>query len=292
MSTGTLTDRGWGSADMRARAAWSLTLSDGERRSLRDGALGDDAQSAGAAHDKVKRFVDESVASLGLALVANAVDTTLAQDEVRGTLAHLLRDYGELIPQTPHGHIFEVLRDKDGDSARDLGFHTDSSDVLALLSVKPALGGGGETKLASVRRVYDVIKGERPDLLALLEDDWHFDRRGRPGPQMVTRPIFFHDNDGTVGCYHSPRTARATPGLNGWELSALQHEALDLLDEVLVRPEVEYKLAMRGGDLLVVLNSRILHGRAAYADLGGPDDARQMLRVWLTMHGATFGSRR
>src|SRR5262249_55843404 len=117
----TLTELAWGSADMQARDAWSLRLSDDERDALCAAALEgaeDDGAGAAAARGRLERFVDESVGRLGLALVRNAVDVTRPADDVRDCLADVVAAWGTLMPQTPHGRLFEVLRDKDGDSAR------------------------------------------------------------------------------------------------------------------------------------------------------------------------------
>lgn len=277
---------GWSSGDLESRRLWSMHLSDGDRRLLRDDSLSGTWNAAKPVRETLRIFVQRTIQAMGLALISNAVDTTMPEDSVLRCLSFAVGDFGHLIPQTPRGALFEILRDKAGDGATELAFHTDSSDILVLLCLQPAAGDGGETKLASARHVFDIIKEERPDLLATLQADWQFDRRGRPGPQMIVRPIFSKQPDGTVGCYHSPRTARATPAMNGTQLTKQQADALDLLDEVLSRPEVEFRLAMSRGDLLLVLNSRIIHGRTAFVDEGGPAAARRMLRLWLQMDPA------
>lgn len=50
-------------------------------------------------------------------------------------------------------------------------FHTDSGDVIALLSLEEA-AEGGESKLSSSWRVYNELARTRPDLIRVLAEPW------------------------------------------------------------------------------------------------------------------------
>ena len=50
-------------------------------------------------------------------------------------------------------------------------FHTDSGDVIALLSLEEA-ASGGESKLSSSWRVYNELARTRPDLIRTLAEPW------------------------------------------------------------------------------------------------------------------------
>ncbi|MFD0350565.1 TauD/TfdA family dioxygenase [Kitasatospora aburaviensis] len=177
-----------------------------------------------------------------------------------------------------------MLRDRDGDGATELGFHCDACDLLVLLCLQPAVHGGGNTRLASARRVYDTIERERPAALDHLCEPWTFDRSDRGGRVSVT-PIFFTQPDGTLGCHYQPRTVRASAERHGGPLTAPQRQALDLLDEVLHRPQTAFDLRLAAGELLVVRNSRALHGRSPFTDQVGPR-SRRMLRFWIDEEAA------
>lgn len=57
-------------------------------------------------------------------------------------------------------------------------FHADTSDVVGLLCIHRALEGG-ESDIASVHHVYNVLQKERPDVVkTLTEPIWYFDRKG------------------------------------------------------------------------------------------------------------------
>ncbi|MFE5583984.1 TauD/TfdA family dioxygenase [Kitasatospora sp. NPDC056531] len=281
MSEHTVAEIGWSSLELEARRElWSLPLGEQERRLLWADARVGRWGAAGPVRERLRTFVRDSIASVGLTHVGRLVDPAQPEQEITEVVSFLLRDYGRIVPQNGRGDLTSVLRDQDGDGNTELGFHCDTCDLLVLLCIQPAYHGGGLTKLASARHVHDLIGQERPDALATLGEDWTFDRSGRAGPQVVVTPILHPQKDGTIGCYYQTRTVRSSPDRGGPELTDRQWEALGVLDEVLYRPEIAFGLPMAAGDLLIIRNSRVLHGRSPYVDEPGPH-ARRMLRIWL-----------
>ena len=72
-----------------------------------------------------------------------------------------------------------------------------------------------------------------------------------------------------------------TPGMEmaGEPLSPIQVEALDFLDEVLERPDLNFKTLLHPGDLLVMNNLAFLHGREAFSP--GSTSGRNLKRYWM-----------
>ncbi|XKK39622.1 TauD/TfdA family dioxygenase [Nocardiopsis sp. ARC36] len=281
MTDDTVTEIGWGSTTLDTRRAlWSQPLGDEDRRLLWADATAGRWDGAAHVRDGLRAFTEESIRSVGFAHVPNLMDASADGEEIVRALSFVMRDFGEIIPQNAQGDLWQVLRDRDGDGATELGFHCDTCDVLVLLCLQPAVLGGGDTKLASARYVREIIERERPDVLATLEEDWTFDRTGRAGQQVIVSPILFTQKDGTVGCYYQTRTVRTSPERGGPPLTERQWEALDVLDEVLYRPEIAFGLRLAAGDLLLIRNSRVLHGRSPYVDEPGPR-ARRVLRAWM-----------
>ena len=58
-----------------------------------------------------------------------------------------------------------------------LVFHSDSSDIVALMCLRPAMTGGASC-LVSGAEIYNEILRRRPDLAPLLLEPFHFDWRG------------------------------------------------------------------------------------------------------------------
>ncbi|MFI8929077.1 TauD/TfdA family dioxygenase [Streptomyces sp. NPDC053474] len=276
MTGTTIDDIGWTSDYLEsARDVWSLSVSDDDRRLLWSDALTGRWGAGEAAYATVRSFISGSLDAVGFVNVRNVMSPDASDADLITGLSRVLDEIGGAIPQNAQGDLWTILRDRDGDGATELGFHCDTCDLLVLLCLRPAADGGGTTKLASARHVYDIIERERPDVLALLQQEWRFDRSGRAGQQIVLTPILFTQDDGTIGCYYQTRTVRASA-----ELDARRLEALDYLDEVLYRPEIAFGLQLGAGDLLMIRNSRVLHGRSPYVDAPGPR-ARRILRAWM-----------
>ena len=62
-------------------------------------------------------------------------------------------------------------------------------------------------------------------------------------------------------------------------LTAAQDEALDLHAEVC--EELAFTMELQPGDLQLLNNHVVYHGRTAYEDADGPDRDRLLLRLWL-----------
>ncbi|MGW7446430.1 TauD/TfdA family dioxygenase [Kitasatospora sp. NPDC054795] len=276
-----VTEIGWSSLELDARRElWSLPLGERERRLLWADARAGRWDAAGKVRARLREFVRNAADSVGITHVSGLVDPAHPEQEITEVLSFLLRDFGRIVPQNGRGDLTSVLHDQDGDGNTELGFHCDTCDLLVLLCLRPAFDGGGLTKLASARHVHDLIQRERPDALATLREEWTFERSGRAGPQVVVTPILYDRKDGTVGCYYQTRTVRSSPDRGGPDLTDRQWEALGVLDEVLYRPEIAFGLPMAAGDLLIIRNSRVLHGRSPFVDEPGPY-SRRMLRVWV-----------
>ncbi|WP_405684041.1 TauD/TfdA family dioxygenase [Streptomyces sp. NBC_01387] len=267
---------GWTSEYLEsAPDVWSLSMTDEDRRLLWTDSLAQRWDEGEAAYAAVRSSVRRSLDAVGFARVRNLISPDASDADLITSLSFILDEVGRAVPQNAQGDLWTILRDRDGDGATELGFHCDTCDLLVLLCLQPAADGGGNTKLASARHVHDIIERERPDLLAMLEEEWTFDRTGRAGRQILVTPILFTQDDGTIGCYYQTRTVRASANLD-----ARQLEALDYLDEVLYRPEIAFGLRLIAGDLLMIRNSRVLHGRSPYVDVPGPE-ARRILRAWM-----------
>lgn len=171
-------------------------------------------------------------------------------------------------------------------STGPLRWHTDRCDVIALLCVRNA-SAGGLSKLASIATIHNEILRRRPDLHALLcQDYW----RARPvdedglspdGSGVFAMPVFGF-RDGLITSQYS-RTyveqAQQIPGVP--PLTTAQNEALDLLAEV--AEDVCLHSAFEPGDIQLLNNHVIYHGRTAYQDDVAAHQDRLLFRLWLAM---------
>lgn len=168
-------------------------------------------------------------------------------------------------------------------SSGQLRFHTDRCDVVGLLCVRQA-SEGGVSKLASSATVYNEILARRPDLHALLCRPIPRSRFGEEaGGEHVAYDLpVFGLRDGKLTSHFSLtyiENAQMLPGVR--KLSDAEHEAIRLL--MAVAEEVAFEMRFAPGDIQLLNNHVVYHGRTAFTDDAGSGQDRLLLRLWLAM---------
>ena len=214
-------------------------------------------------------------AHLGVARYQNAAG------ELIGEVRDENRRYGEVREPTMDATLGRSSRSK-ARSAGPLRFHTDRCDVVSLLCVRKARAGG-LSKIVSAVAVSNEILDRRPDLHALLCQDYHRSRQGEEaGGERATYALpIFAAHEGRFTTQYSRtfvETAQRLPHVP--RLSAAQDEALDL--HAAVCEELCLTMDLRPGDLQLLNNHVIYHARTAYEDADGRDSDRLLLRLWLS----------
>jgi hypothetical protein len=205
---------------------------------------------------------------------------------------------GRAVSQNAAGDLLGHVRDA-GLERRDptlrlyrtreqLGFHTDGSDIVGLLCLRPAKSGG-TSRIASSAAIYNQILRRRPDLAATLYQPFPFDRNGEEGPgepPYFTLPLCRLSN-GQLGTFYIGwyiRDSQRHP--EAPRLTRAQREAIDLIDAIAADPEVHLDMDFRAGDIQWLKNSTILHARTEFEDQVEPGRKRHLLRLWLTSRRA------
>lgn len=210
-----------------------------------------------------------------------------------GIGAHL----GHARSQNAQGHILGHVRDA-GLSSRDpnvriyqtaerQSFHTDSADIVGLLCLQPAREGG-LSLLVSVTSIYNRMRVERPDLLALLFEPVACDRRGEvpPGakPYLEIPVLNWHAGQLTV-FYQRQYIESAQRFEDAPRLTPKYLEALDMFDALAEDPAMHVRMQLQAGDMQFVYNHSQLHDRTSFVDWPDPSRRRHLLRLWLSAEG-------
>jgi hypothetical protein len=205
-----------------------------------------------------------------------------AEGELIGDVRDENRLYGAVREVDPAGAGERRTSRSKARSAGPLRFHTDRTDVVTLLCVRPALRGG-LSKVVSGPAVYNAILARRPDLHALLCAPYSHSREGEAGgrQRFYAMPIFGM-RDGRFTSQYSRTFVENAQGLPGVPpLTAAQNEALDLWAEVC--EELCYRMELRAGDLQLLNNHVVYHARTTYEDDPRPNHDRFLMRLWLSM---------
>lgn len=213
-------------------------------------------------------------------------------DEVKIAYWVLGQHLGRPGAQNPEGDLLGDVRDAGEDpgeqgvrlykTAAPIGFHCDAADVVGLLCLRTA-HSGGRSRLVSSVRVYNELLHARPDLVPSLYAPLFLDTHGEGGLDYF--PIepcrcfegrlrtFFHSDyfrSGLAYCPGSPERDRTL-------------ELLSVYDEIANRPDLYLEMELEPGDIQLVCNHSIVHGRTGYEDDPDPARRRHLLRLWLSL---------
>lgn len=201
--------------------------------------------------------------------------------------------FGRPRSQNARGHLLGHVRDVGGDLAdpnvrtyqttKRQYYHTDSVDLVGLLCVRKARAGGLSSLVSSVT-AYNEMRARRPDLLPVMFEPFHVDRRGEVPPGLApwfALPIFnwFEGMLTTIYVRRYIESAQRFPEVP--RLTARQLEALDVFDAILEDPRLHLRMAFEPGDIQLVHNHQVLHDRTEFEDWPDPSRRRHLLRLWL-----------
>jgi hypothetical protein len=185
------------------------------------------------------------------------------------------------------GHITDVTdTDPDARAYRanwELSLHTDMSDIVSFLCVRPA-AEGGISRFASAVAVHDAMARRHPELLEILYRGFPWHRLGEQavGEAPITehRVPHFSECQGFLSCRYVRNYIReAAYELGG--LSPLEEEALDVFDALARSPEFCFEAMLAPGEAVIMNNYTVLHARSAFRDGPDRDRKRLLLRLWM-----------
>jgi len=168
-------------------------------------------------------------------------------------------------------------------SPGQLRFHTDRCDVVGLLCVRQA-SAGGASKLASSATVYNEMLKRRPDLHALLCQPIPRSRFGEEagGEHVIYDLPVFGVRDGKLTSHFSRtyiENAQMLPGVR--RLTDAEHEAIQMLMDV--AEEGCFEMRFAPGDMQLLNNHIVYHGRTAFKDDLSTGQDRLLMRLWLSV---------
>lgn len=203
-----------------------------------------------------------------------------AHGELIGEVRDENRLYGQVRETPTDGRLGRSSRSK-ARSSGPLRFHTDRCDLVSLLCVRKATAGG-LSRIVSAVSVANAILARRPDLHALLCQDYWRSRQGEEagGERQTYALPLFAAHKGRFTTQYSRTFVEAAQKLPGVpRLTEAQEEALDLHAEMCEK--LAFTMALEPGDLQLLNNHVIYHGRTGYEDADGLDRDRLLLRLWL-----------
>jgi len=244
--------------------------------------------------ERIDDIADRLEHGLGLVLLRGLpIYDRFTEDEATIIYWGIGRHLGNLVPQNRKGDLIGHIRDlgRRGPYERayatneDLGFHTDSTDFVGLMCLRPALHGG-ESFVASSGLLYNFVVGEHPEYLPILHKNFPTDWRSEqpPGsPGWYLEPLYSYYGGALSATIRTGRVMSAmrfpeVPRLTADEVSCFLY-----FDSLPKRPGVAVGMQLQTGDLQFLNNFVTVHTRTAFAD-DAEDPARQrhLLRLWIS----------
>lgn len=179
--------------------------------------------------------------------------------------------------------------DKDPDARayrhkRELIMHTDSTEIIGMLSLVKAMSGG-YSQVASVLAIHNAIFKEQPQHLKALYEGFHYSRHGEQGegedPNTPYKVPVLSQKDGKVSCRYVRAYMLSAARDMGVELPQSFIDALNFFDKTAARRDVMLEYMMEPGEMAFMNNYTVLHSRTAFEDFPDEPRKRHLLRLWL-----------
>lgn len=243
---------------------------------------------------RLRRILGEVLHGRGFALIRGFPVDRLDQESCAIGYLGIGSYLGAFRSQNAKGHLLGHVRDIGRDirdantryyqTNRALEYHTDSCDIVGLLSLRTARSGGDSRVVSSVS-IYNEMMRTRPDLAEVLFNAFPTDRRGEIPPGML--PWFelpvFNWHGGLLTTIYSGQYIRSAQANfpQARRLTAVEHEALDHMDRLANDPSLNMSMTFRPGDIQFIHNHQILHARSDFEDWPEPQRKRHLFRLWL-----------
>ena len=202
--------------------------------------------------------------------------TGLAQSLKGDRLGHVIDRSGPG-SETRHMRNYEL--------GGNLRMHTDLNNDLVCLMMLHHAKSGGESRIASSLAVHNIILQEHPEYLDPLYRGYHFhilgSDRGAAARLTDHRVPIFVDHGNAVSCHFNPSPIDRAVERGGVKLSPVEAGAVRFVAEVAARPGIYLDMALQSGDIQILNNHAIMHGRTDYQDYPESERRRHLLRLWL-----------
>jgi hypothetical protein len=231
------------------------------------------------------------------------------ENELRTIWFGLGSNLGHPIFQNRSGELMRAIHDEGGDVGKRYGqidsgagaekpfissyartlssgalrYHTDRCDVVGLLCVRQARAGGVST-LASSPAIHNTMLERRPELAeALYQPVWRSRLGEELGGEKIAYPMpIFGQREGRFTSHYSLTYIEAAQLVDSVpRLTSGQREGIELLMEL--AKELAFEMTLEPGDIQLLNNHVIYHGRTPFADDASTGHNRMLLRVWLSM---------
>ncbi|MGD9943443.1 MAG: TauD/TfdA family dioxygenase [Burkholderiaceae bacterium] len=188
-----------------------------------------------------------------------------------------------------YDNVNEAFNTRGYQSNADLKFHCDSRDLVGLLCLRKAKSGG-KSLIVSSPTIYNEILRQRPHYIEHLCRGFILDRKNQNWPEQPPvsprTPVFFR-HPTRVSCRYGRGYINSGGAKVGEPLTDFDCEVLDFFDVTASREDLALQMEFEPGDIQLLNNFLVLHGRTAYVDDPDPARRRFLYRIHLELPEAS-----
>jgi Taurine catabolism dioxygenase TauD, TfdA family len=242
-------------------------------------------------HDFARIF-DEIQDGRGIVILRGIPVADHSVDEVSTIFWAIGTHLGRGVSQSARGDMLGLVRDETPPgqpesargytSRRELSLHVDLAQIVGLMCVRQARGGGF-SQYASGLAIHNEILATRPGLLPLLYRGFPYHRRGEEAAEHAPITPYdipvFSERDGRVSVFMVREIINAAfRDLN----RAFTPEEIDAIDTFRATARrLQFETRLEPGEASFLNNYTVMHARSEFDDWDAPDEKRLMLRLWL-----------
>ena len=167
-----------------------------------------------------------------------------------------------------------------------LDMHNDSSmgeapaNYLSLLCLQTAREGG-KSSLSSAYAAHNHVLQQHPEVLQRLYEPFYRDKRDYQAANANNWwPVFAVENGGLRIRFNAKIIKRGYEK-TGRHLDEHARAALGLVNSFLTDPAHRHDFFMERGQIQILNNRTIVHGRTPYVDFDEPEKRRHLVRLWM-----------
>lgn len=286
----------WRGEELFEREDWIYELSEGEKDSVRNSLnVHGSAELPESVNQRLKQIQNSLENGSGVSMIRGVPVDAFTVDQLESLFLSAGQKVGTPISQSAAGEkIFSVRnagfadddpRARGPNTKKKLSFHTDRCDVIGFLCLKQAKSGG-ENQVVSSMTLFNEIQRQRPDLMEVLMRPFLYKRHTVDTANQkpyTEQPIFSFFQGHFAANFLRVLIDRAYASNDTPELTSIQKEALDFVEEQAARTDLHVTFSQRPGDMLFLNNWVTLHRRTAFEDFHEPQKRRHLFRAWLSM---------
>ena len=299
------TPAAWEVSHLKSKHDWVFVITEAEKKHLsasiksiftEDRDLFDYSPNEfnfGSSWKTIAKALSQALHGKGLAIVRGLPRENLSHEEFRLLSWAIGLRAGVARPQGLASQYISAVRDagtnyraangRGYSSNAELDFHVDVADLTILTCYNKAKSGG-QSMMSSGVTAQNYLIEERPDLAEIAYQYFYFSRQNEQASDE--KPFYglplYEEENGNLFCNWNRNRVQSAQRLEGVPtLSSAQRETMDVLDEILMRPELMYTMYLEPGDMQILNNYKIFHSRTGYIDFETESKKRCLYRLWL-----------